>query len=305
MVKTYWKRVVSISILTVLLLSGCSLPGLAGTSKNSVAIGTLGTAESKTMGNIIKQMIDHNTDLNTSLVTNLGSSVVQHKAMVDGEIDVSSTRYTGTDLAGALGMEPEKDPEKALDIVQKEFDKQFDQTWFGSYGFANSYAFTVAGDLAREENLRKVSDLEKIATDVDLGVDSSWIKRKGDGYPGFIEEYGFEFKRAFPMSFGLVYKAVASEKMDVVLAYTTDGRIKAYDLKVLEDDKNFFPPYDASPVVSNELLEKHPELTDVFNKLENTISTEMMQELNYEVDVKLREPATVAKEFLEENNYFE
>lgn len=299
------KRKFSILLLAVFLLGGCSLPGLAGTSKNTIAIGTLGTAESKTMGNIIKLMVDHYTDLDTTLVTNLGSSVVQHKAMVDGEIDVSSTRYTGTDLAGALGMEPEKDPEIALDIVQKEFDKQFDQTWFGSYGFANSYAFTVAGDLAEAENLTKVSDLEKIAAEVDLGVDSSWIKRKGDGYPGFIEEYGFEFKRAFPMSIGLVYKAVASEKMDVVLAYTTDGRIKAYDLKVLDDDKHFFPPYDASPVVSNELLEKNPELTDVFNKLENTISTEMMQELNYEVDVKLREPATVAKEFLEENNYFE
>src|SRR5690625_3827260 len=218
------------------------------------------------MGNIIKQMIDHYTDLNTSLITNLGSSVVQHKAMTDGEIDVSSTRYTGTDLAGALGMEPEKDPDKAMDIVQKEFDKQFDQTWVASYGFANSYAFTVAGDLAEEENLTKVSDVEKNATEADLGVASSWIKRKGDGCPGFIEEYGFEFKRAFPMSIGLVYKAVASDKMDVVLAYTTDGRIKAYDLKVLEDDKKFFPPYDASPVVSNELLERHPKLTDVDRK---------------------------------------
>src|SRR5699024_3413723 len=104
---------------------------------------------------------------------------------------------------------------------------------------------------------------------------------------------------------GLVYKAVASDKMDVVLAYTTDGRIKAYDLKVLEDDKKFFPPYDASPVVSKELLERHPELTDVFNKLEDTISTEMMQELNYEVDVKSTEPATVAREFLAKNKCFE
>src|SRR5699024_3741480 len=172
-----------------------------------------------------------------------------------------------------------------------EYDKQFDQTWFGSYGFANSYAFTVAGDLAEEEDLTKVSDLEKIATEVDLGVDSSWIKRKGDGYPGFIEEYGFEFKRAFPMSIGLVYKAVASDKMDAVLAYTTDGRIKAYDFKVLENDRKFFPRYDASRAVSKELMERHPELTVLFNTLEDTTSTEMMQELNYAVDVKVREPA--------------
>jgi len=304
-VKTYWKRVVSISILTVLLLSGCSLPGLAGSSDKTISIGTLPQSESETMGYIISQMIEHYTDLNTTMVRNLGSSVVQHKAMIDGDVDVTSTRYTGTDLAGVLGMEPEKDPEKALRIVQTEFEEQFDQTWFGSYGFANSYAFTIAGDLAEEENISKVSDLERIASDIDLGVDSAWIKRKGDGYPGFIKEYGFEFSTVYPMAIGLLYKAVANEKMDVVLAYTTDGRIKAYDLKVLEDDKQFFPPYDASPVVNNEVLEKHPELTDIFNKLEDTISTEMMQELNYKVDVQLKEPATVAKTFLEENNYFE
>lgn len=302
--KKSWKRILSVLLLTMIFVSGCSLPGLGGPSKQTVRIGTLGTAESKTMGYINQEMIKHYTDLKTTIITNLGSSVVQHKAMLDDEVDITSTRYTGTDLA-ILGIDPITDPEKALEVVQREFGKQFDQTWFGSYGFANSYAFTVPNKYAEKENLTKVSDLENVSADASLGVDSAWIKRKGDGYQGFIKEYGFKFNRIYPMDTGLLYKAAASGKMDVVLAYTTDGRIKAYDLKVLEDDRQFFPPYDASPVVSNELLELHPELVDVFEKLENIISTEVMQELNYEVDVKLREPATVAKEFLEENNYFE
>jgi osmoprotectant transport system substrate-binding protein len=301
--KKYLKRI-AIVLLMMFVLAGCSLPGLGGPSKQTVRIGTMGTAESKTMGYIIEEMIKHYTDLDTTLISNLGSSVVQHKAMTDGEVDLTSTRYTGTDMA-ILGEEPITDPEKALQVVQKEFAEQFDQTWFGSYGFANSYAFTVTNDLAEKENLEKVSDLEKIASEISAGVDSAWIKRKGDGYEGFIDAYGFEFNRIYPMDTGLLYKAAASGKMDVVLAYTTDGRIKAYDLKVLEDDKHFFPPYDASPVVRNDLLEEHPELTEIFHKLEDTISTEDMQELNYEVDVKLKEPKTVAKEFVEEHNYFE
>ncbi|MBP2258398.1 osmoprotectant transport system substrate-binding protein [Virgibacillus campisalis] len=304
MMKFYSKRILTITAILALLLSGCSLPGLSGSSKQTVAIGTLGTAESKTMGYIISQMIKHYTDLDTTIVSNLGSSVVQHKAMTEGEVDVTSTRYTGTDLA-IIGHDPVKDPDKALEIVQEEFEKQFDQTWFGSYGFANSYAFTVTSELAEKENITKVSDLEKLSSEISLGVDNGWIKRKGDGYEGFTEEYGFEFNRLYPMAIGLVYKAVASEKMDVVLAYTTDGRIKAYDLKVLEDDKQFFPPYDASPVVRNDLLKRHPELSSIFKKLEKTITTEKMQELNYEVDVKMKEPATVAREFLKEHNYFE
>ena len=107
------------------------------------------------------------------------------------------------------------------------------------------------------------------------------------------------------MQIGLVYKAVQSGKMDVVLAYTTDGRINAYKLKVLEDDKHFFPPYDASPVARNDVLKQHPELKKVLQKLVGKISTEKMQQLNYESDGKMKEPSTVAKEFLEKNHYFE
>ncbi|HLS60138.1 MAG TPA: osmoprotectant ABC transporter substrate-binding protein [Virgibacillus sp.] len=292
-------------LILSIMISACSLPGLSGPAKNTVTIGTLDTSESQIMGHIVKLQIEHYTDVEVTMISNLGSSIVQHQAMTSGDVDITATRYTGTDLAGALGMEPESDPEKALEIVQREFQERFDQTWFDSYGFANSYAFAVRKEVGEEENLQTVSDLEAIAADLRFGVDNSWLNRKGDGYQGFVEEYGFEFAETFPMQIGLVYQAAANEKMDVVLAYTTDGRIKAFDLQVLEDDRQFFPAYDTSLVAHNEILEKHPELQEPLQKLSDKIDTEKMQELNYEADGKLKEPSIIAKEFLEEANYFE
>ncbi|MCM3587458.1 osmoprotectant ABC transporter substrate-binding protein [Mesobacillus maritimus] len=299
------RSLIIVVISFAVFLSGCSLPGLSGPAKNTIAVGTLATSESQIMGNIVKLMIEHYTDAQVEMVNNLGSSIVQHQAMVSGDVDITATRYTGTDLAGALGMEPINDPDKALEIVQREFQEQFDQTWFDSYGFDNSYAFTVTRELAERENLEKVSDLEPLVSNLKFGVDNSWLTREGDGYEGFVEEYGFRFSKEYPMQIGLVYQAAANGKMDVVLAYTTDGRIKAFDLKVLEDDRRFFPPYDTSLVARNDVLEQHDGLAEILDKLSGKIPTEKMQELNYEADGKMIEPSIVAKEFLEEHNYFE
>ncbi|WIG49036.1 osmoprotectant ABC transporter substrate-binding lipoprotein OpuCC [Bacillus halotolerans] len=288
-----------------MLLSGCSLPGLGGASQDTIKVGAQSITESEILANMIAQLIEHDTDLNTALVKNLGSNYVQHQAMLGGDIDISATRYSGTDLTSTLGMEAEKNPEKALNIVQKEFDKRFKYKWFDSYGFDNTYAFTVTKKFAEKEHVNTVSDLKKNASEYKLGVDNAWLKRKGDGYKGFVSTYGFEFGTTYPMQIGLVYDAVKNEKMDAVLAYSTDGRIKAYDLKILEDDKQFFPPYDCSPVIPEKVLKEHPELEGIINKLIGKIDTETMQELNYEVDGKLKEPSVVAKEFLEKHHYFD
>ncbi|MEC1545002.1 osmoprotectant ABC transporter substrate-binding lipoprotein OpuCC [Bacillus halotolerans] len=288
-----------------MLLSGCSLPGLGGASQDTIKVGAQSITESEILANMIAQLIEHDTDLNTALVKNLGSNYVQQQAMLGGDIDISATRYSGTDLTSTLGMEAEKDPEKALNIVQKEFDKRFKYKWFDSYGFDNTYAFTVTKKFAEKEHVNTVSDLKKNASEYKLGVDNAWLKRKGDGYKGFVSTYGFEFGTTYPMQIGLVYDAVKNEKMDAVLAYSTDGRIKAYDLKILEDDKQFFPPYDCSPVIPEKVLKEHPELEGIIDKLIGKIDTETMQELNYEVDGKLKEPSVVAKEFLEKHHYFD
>ncbi|QYG90061.1 osmoprotectant ABC transporter substrate-binding lipoprotein OpuCC [Bacillus atrophaeus] len=295
----------ALALASALLLGGCSLPGLSGASDQTIKIGAQSITESEILANIIAQLIEHNTDLNTALIKNLGSNYVQQQAMVGGDIDISATRYSGTDLTSTLGMEAEKDPKKALDIVQKEFEKRFKYRWFDSYGFENTYAFTVSKELAEKDHLNTVSNIKKNADKYKLGVDNAWLKRKGDGYKGFVSTYGFEFGTTYPMQIGLVYDAVKNGKMDAVLAYSTDGRIKAYDLKILKDDKQFFPPYDCSPVVPEKVLKQHPELEGLLNKLIGQIDTETMQELNYEVDGKLKEPSVVAKEFLEKHDYFE
>lgn len=296
------KSMVAISLLAT-VLTGCSLPGLSGPASGTVKIGAVNTTESMIIGNMIKELIEEETDLKVEMINNLGSSIVMHQAMLNGDVDISATRYTGTDIAGALNMEPVMDPEEALKVVQEEFPERYDQVWFDSYGFANSYAITVTNEMANQENLEKVSDLEDQADDLRVGVDGSWINRAGDGYEGFQETY-FGFENISPMQIGLVYDAVESGRMDAVLAYTTDGRIAAYDLKILEDDRQFFPPYDASMVVDNKLLSEHPELEAILNRLVGTIDTEKMQELNYESDFFMKEPAVVAREFLDENQFF-
>ncbi|WP_059103640.1 osmoprotectant ABC transporter substrate-binding protein [Shouchella shacheensis] len=298
------KKIVPLLFVCSIGLVGCSLPGLGGAGSDSIRIGANTGSEPTILAHINRLMIEEYTDLQVTVIGNLGSSIVNHQAMLNNDIDMSSVRYTGTDVPGALGMDPVMDPEEAMSVVQEEFAERFDQKWYDSYGFTNTYAFAVTQEFADAEGLETVSDLEAIADDLDVGMDNSWINREGDGYEGFQDHYGFAFGETYPMQIGLVYDALASDSMDSVLAYTTDGRIAAYELKILEDDQRFFPPYDASVVVKNEVLEQHPELDDVFEKLVGKIDNDLMQRLNYEADGEMKEPATVAEEFLEANDYF-
>lgn len=290
---------------SLLIFSACSLPGLPSSkSKDTVSIGTLNTSESQILGGMVKGLIEYYTDLKVNMVNNLATSTMMHQAMLNEDVDISATRYTGTDLSGALQMTPEKDPELALQIVQREFEKQFQQTWYPSYGFANSYAFMVNKETAEKYNLVTISDLAEHGSELTAGVDTSWIDRKGDGYQGFAKEYGIDFKKVYPMQIGLVYDAVNAGKMDIVLGYSTDGRIASYDLVILEDDRQFFPPYDASVVVRDQLLATYPELAEILGKLSGEIDTKTMQALNYEVDDNLIEPEIVAERFLQKHDYF-
>lgn len=299
-------KLLLLTFCSALLLSGCSLPGLASNSDNSTISITGGiTSEAQILASLVAGMIEHYTDEKTTIINNLATTTINHQAMINGDAQISAARYTGTDLTTTLNLEPIKDPKKAFDVVQAEFQKRFQQKWFNSYGFANTYAFMVTQETAKKYNLKTISDLKKVGDQLTAGVDTSWIDRKGDGYKGFTETYGFDFKRVFPMQIGLVYDAVAADKMDVVLGYSTDGRIGSYDLVILEDDLHFFPPYDACAVATDAVLKAHPELNDVLAKLSGKISTETMQKLNYQADNDLMEPETVAENFLKEHRFFE
>lgn len=293
-------------VVTALLLASCSFPGLASnTDEETISITGGITSEAQILASLVAGMVEHYTDKNTAIINNLATTTINHQAMMNGDASISAARYTGTDLTTTLNLPPEKDPKKAFAIVKQEFEKRYDQTWFPSYGFENTYIFLVRKDTAEKYNLKKVSDLKDVADQLVAGVDTSWITRKGDGYDGFQTTYGFSFDSILPMQIGLVYDAVEAGKMDIVLGYSTDGRIASYDLVMLEDDRNFFPPYDAAPVVDNQVLKNTPGLEEALNKLGNTISTAKMQQLNYEADNNLVEPSVVAERFLKENHYFE
>lgn len=307
-VRSRWRFItLSLSLSLVVLLSSCSLPGLgAGSVEDGIIVAGGNTTERQILAEIMTQMIEHYMpDVDTSLINNLGSTMLIIQTLQNEDSNVSGAMYTGTSLTGELGLESETDPRIAFQQVVRGYDEQFDMVWFPSYGFDNTYAFMVTQAFAAEHDLETVSDLEKISDELRLGVDTSWISRPGDGYQGFLELYGFDFGDLLPMEIGLVYQAVQSGDMDIVLGYSTDGRIDSYNLVLLEDDRHLFPPYDASPAVTKDSLRRWPELETILLKLEDTIDSPGMAALNKQSDEDLLEPATVARRFLQKNKYFE
>ena len=264
--KKYLNYTLILIALSLIVLSGCSLPGLGdGNAKDDVKITTTETSETKIIGHMEKLLIEHETDgkIKPTLIGNLGSSIIQHNALQRGDANMSAVRYTGTELTSVLEAKPTKDPDKAMSETQRLFKKKYDEKFYHSLGFANTYAFMVTKETAKKYHLEKVSDLEKYKDELRLGMDTQWMNR------------------------------------------STDGRIAAYDLKILEDDRKFFPPYDGSPLANEQLIKDNPEIDKALKKLEGKISTEEMQKLNYEADGKGKEPAVIAEEYLKKHHYFE
>lgn len=183
------------------------------------------TSESQILGNIVVELLQHYTDKEIVFLNNLGSANLMQAAMERGDLDIASPRYTGTDLVGTLNLPVEKNPDKALKIVQKEFQERYQFEWFPSYGFSNQFTFMVTKETAEKYHLSKVSDLKNYAATLNLGTDQTWYKREGDGYQAFTEEYGMTFKRVFPMQVGLLYDALVADELNVILGYSTDGRV--------------------------------------------------------------------------------
>ena len=306
------KKSIRYILLTFMLVftmtvSGCSLPGLGkSVSDNGIIIAGGNTTERQILAEIVSQMCKHylaNTDI--TLINNLGSTMLILQALNGDDANISGTMYTGTSLTGELGLDSTTDPATAMQEVVNGYSSKYDMVWFPSYGFENTYAFMITRQMSEEKGITKISDLKKYAETLKVGVDTSWIERKGDGYEGFKQLYGFNFPNISTMEIGLVYNALRAGEMDVALGYSTDGRINGYDLVVLEDDMHLFPPYEASPVVTKELLRKYPDIETVLLKLESVIDSSMMQKMNRNSDEQQIEPRVIAKQFLEDNNYFE
>lgn len=293
-------------LILVPLLTSCGLPGLSSSGKDTVRIAAQNTTEQQIMAAMVQDMINHYSDLNTTVINNLGSGTVSFQAQKRGDADLTAIRYNGTDYQTVLKDEKATtDTQKVNQTVRNVFAKNYHMTYFPSYGFADTYQFMVTQQFAKKYHLETVSDLKKAAPKMRVGIDQIWLNRQGDGYAGFQKKYGFSFGHVYPMQIGLVYSALAKGKMDAVLGYSTDGRISSYNLKLLKDDRQFFPPYQASVVVNNQALKAHPELKGILHRLDGKISLKTMQHLNYEVDNNLQEPTVVAQQFLKQHHYFE
>ncbi|MDR3241965.1 MAG: osmoprotectant ABC transporter substrate-binding protein [Lactobacillaceae bacterium] len=304
-IKKKWVlSLLAIASVLVLLFSQGQFLNLTNKENAPIKIATVNTTESQIMGNIVSELITHETGLATTQINNLGSSSVVHQAMLSGDADISATRYTGTEIAATLKLPAILDRKRAQRVVTNDFKQQFKQTWFKTYGFSNTYVLLVTQATATKYNLKNVSDLARVSNKLSMAVDSSWYEKKGDGYQAFAKKYQTHFNQILPMQIGLVYPSLVKGDVNVAMGYSTDSRIMSNKLVMLKDDLRFFPAYDTSMVVNDQLLKEHSQLNAVLNRLDGKIDLQMIQNMNYQVDHQGIAPETVAHQFLQKHDYF-
>jgi osmoprotectant transport system substrate-binding protein len=292
------KRLRTITPLIILLIITGLLAGCGG-KKDKIVIGSKNFTENMILGEIFAQLIRDKTDLEVEYKENLGGTMVCFEALKKGELDIYP-EYTGTGLTAHLKMDVISDADRVYEIVKEEFDKRFKITWLEPLGINNTYAVAVTEDFARKHHLTKVSQLASLAPKLRFGTDHEFLNRQ-DGYDGLVNVYGLKFKGTpFKMDIALKYQAIFEGKMDVTDAFATDGQLIRYKLQILQDDKHFFPPYYAAPLVKNETLEKHPEIETVLNELAGKISDAQMQQMNYQAEAEDKSIKDIAREFLVE-----
>ena len=292
------KRMISLTLVMLfalpILFTGCS-------KNRTITIGSKDFSENIVLGEILAQLVEAKTDLKVSRKLNMGGTFVCFEAIKKGEIDIYP-EYTGTGLTAQLEMDVISDPDEAYRVVSEEFNKQFEITWLEPFGFNNTYALAVTDEVYQTYGINTYSELAKVSENLVFGAEHEFFDRQ-DGYDGLVKLYGMNFKGdPKKMNVSLKYQAIGSGDIDVTDAFSTDGQIKQYNLKVLEDDQGFFPPYYAAPIIRNKTLEKYPELKEVLNSLAGLIDDSVMTELNYKIDVENKDVEAVAKEFLESNN---
>ncbi len=268
-----------------------------------VVIASKAFSESMILGHMMADLIEAKTDLAVERRFCLGGTMICHGAVASGEVDLYA-EYTGTALTAVLHETSMTDPERVYQKVVEEYQQQFGLTMLGAFGLNNTYALAVRQSDAERYGWQSISDLEPFAENLRAGWTAEFAERP-DGYPGLIEQYGFQFGRVVDIDSGAMYNAIRGGGVDVIAAYSTDGRIAAYDLVLLEDDRQFFPPYYAAPVVQLETLERYPELGEALEPLEGLLANRTMQKLNYEVDEHKRSPDEVARKFLVDKGLIE
>ncbi|MBU3181292.1 ABC transporter permease/substrate-binding protein [Clostridium psychrophilum] len=290
------QKVIASCLVVVLIGSGVFM---ATRKTDTIVVGSYNSTEQTILGNMLAILVDKNTKFKVQKKFNLGGSGIIFTALKSGKIDMYP-EYTGTALLDIMKSKLIKNSDTAYKTVSDYYVKNYGITWLKPLGFSDSYAVAIRQDTADKYNLKTISDLAKVGNQLALGCTLEFSNRE-DGYLGLNKLYNLNFKRVSTVEGGLRYTSLNNKRSDVVDAFSTEGLLKAFNLKVLKDDKHFFPPYDAVPIISSKTLKKHPELKPLVNKLAGKISDAKMIDLNYKVDKLGQKPEKVAEDFLKEN----
>ncbi len=288
----------SVLVLIFAIAALIYLNPLNADNEKTIVVASKPTSEQFILGEIIAQEIENNSDLKVVRKFGIGGGTTNiHPAMVSKDLDVY-VEYTGTAWLNVIKKDLPKNHLIDFDELNKIYQNQFQFQWLGLLGFNNTYGLAISKANVNAQKVETYSDLALKSDQFTFGAEFDFFERS-DAFPGLKRVYPFQFKKLEEMDINLRYKAFEEGKINAVDVFTTDAQIKNLNLKVLKDDKNYFPSYEAGIVIRQEILKKYPEVEKLLNKLQGQISTEKMQELNYEVEIQQKSPAEVAKNFLE------
>ena len=283
---------------TCLLLCLAALLASCGPARrDTIVVGSKNFSEQALLGEILAQHLEARTKLPVSRRFYLAGSYICQQALLAARID-TYVEYTGTALTAILHDPLESDPAAVFGRVREEYKARFGLEVMPSLGFNNTFAIVVRGEDARRMKLKKLSEASRFPRQWRAGFGYEFMERP-DGYAGLARTYGLEFDSAPRiLDLGLLYRALLEKQVDIVAGNSTDGLLAARDLMILEDDKHYFPPYEAIPIVRRETFERFPGVRGAIAELAGKISDVEMQKMNYLVDGEHRDIAEVAREFL-------
>lgn len=299
------KRLIALALFASIVLVGCGNTG-GGDASDPIIVGGKPWTEQYILPHIIGLYVEEKTDYTVEYEEGLGEVAILTPAIEKGDIDVY-VEYSGTGLQSVLQEELEQgeSSEKVLERVRKGYEEKFGVTWLEPLGFENTYTLAYKKD--QPYNATTYSELVEVSKTEEMvfGAPHAFYERPGDGYDAMVEVYPFNFTDTKSLDPNVMYEAVKQGDVDVIPAFTTDGRIERFDLAITEDDLGFFPKYDAVPIVRQETLEQYPELEDALNGLAGKISVEDMQKMNARVDIDGEKAEDVARDFLIEKGLIE
>lgn len=281
------------------LLAALVLGATAGCAPgpDRLVVGSKNFTEQDLLGEIVAQWIEVRLGVPVERRLHLGGSFIAHRALVTGELDLY-VEYTGTAYTAVLERPPIHDRDSVYREVSRAYRERWDVEWLPPLGFENTFAMLMREGMADSLGVTRLGELAPHAPGLAAGFGYEFMQRE-DGYRGLVETYDLEF--ADPprdMDLGLVYRALAEGRVDLTAGNSTDGRIEALDLRMLEDDRGYFPPYEAAIVVRADALARHAGLRAALEELSGRLDTRTMRRLNAAVDLEGREFTAVAAEWV-------